>query len=60
MSIFEQTVFGNSLDQWLLAAGIALVGTIILDVAAAFNTGKARAFVARCDTFDHLITMSSP
>ena len=41
MSIFEQTVLGNSLDQWLLAAGIALVGTIILDVAIRL---VARAF----------------
>jgi small-conductance mechanosensitive channel len=32
MALLEQTVLGNSLEKWLLAAGIAIVGTVILNI----------------------------
>jgi small-conductance mechanosensitive channel len=32
MELFKQTVLGNSLEKWLLAAGIAIVGTVILNI----------------------------
>ncbi|MGD2030279.1 MAG: mechanosensitive ion channel family protein, partial [Desulfobacterales bacterium] len=32
MDLLKETVFGNSLEKWLLAAGMAIVGTVILNI----------------------------
>jgi len=32
MDLLEQIVLGNSLEKWLLAAGIAVVGTVVLNI----------------------------
>ena len=36
MDILKQIVLGNSLEKWLLAAGIAVVGTVILNIFTKF------------------------
>lgn len=41
MDMLEQIVLGNSLEKWLLAAGIAVVGTVILNI---FTKILARGF----------------
>jgi small-conductance mechanosensitive channel len=41
MDLLEQIVLGNSLEKWLLAAGIAVVGTVILNI---FTKILARGF----------------
>lgn len=47
MDLFKQTVFGNSIEKWLLAVGIAIVGTVILNIltkilARGFNSLNKR------------------
>jgi len=32
MDLLEQIVLGNSLEKWLLAADIAVVGTVVLNI----------------------------
>ena len=41
MDLLEQIVLGNSLEKWLLAAGIAVVGTVVLNI---FTRILARGF----------------
>ncbi len=41
MDLLKQIVLGNSLEKWLLAAGIAVVGTVILNI---FTKILARGF----------------
>ena len=41
MDLLEQIVLGNSLEKWLLAAGIAVIGTVILNI---FTKILAREF----------------
>ncbi len=41
MDLLEQIVLGNSLEKWLLAAGIVVVGTVVLNI---FTRILARTF----------------